>query len=48
VEKLKKEWNETPSFSKVRSESWEFQNPVHNQLKKICYTADRCTTKKAV
>ena len=30
VEKLKKEWNETPSFSKVRSESWEFQNPVHS------------------
>ena len=24
------------------------EGPVHNQLKKICYTADRSTTKKAV
>ena len=30
TEKLKTEWNITPSFDAVRSESWAFQNPAHS------------------
>lgn len=30
AEKLKAEWNQTPSFDRVRSESWAFQNPTHS------------------
>ena len=30
TEKLKTEWNITPSFDAVRSESWAFQIPVHS------------------
>lgn len=30
TEKLKTEWNITPSFDAVRSESWVFQNPAHS------------------
>lgn len=30
TEELKKKWNETPSFDRVRSESWAFQNPAHS------------------
>ncbi len=30
TEKIEEEWNETPSFDRVRSESWVFQNPVHS------------------
>lgn len=29
-EKLKEEWNETPSFDRVCSKSWPFQNPTHS------------------
>ena len=30
TEKLKTEWDKTPSFDAVRSESWAFQNPAHS------------------
>lgn len=30
TEKLKAEWNETPSFDAVRSKSWAFTNPAHS------------------
>lgn len=30
TEKLKAEWNETPSFDAVRSRSWTFTNPPHS------------------
>lgn len=30
TEKLKAEWNETPSFDAVRSKSWAFTNPTHS------------------
>lgn len=30
IEKLEKKWDTEPSFDKVRSESWIFQNPVHS------------------
>ena len=30
IQELKKEWDIEPSFDKVRSESWIFQNPVHS------------------
>lgn len=30
TEKLKEEWNETPSFDAVRSKSWAFTNPTHS------------------
>lgn len=30
TEKLKEEWDESPSFDRVRSGSWAFQNPTHS------------------
>lgn len=30
TEKLQQEWNETPSYSEVRSKSWVFNNPEHS------------------
>ena len=30
TETIKKEWNETPGFDRVRSKSWGFQNPAHS------------------
>lgn len=30
TDKLKTEWNKTPSFDAIRSESWTFQNPAHS------------------
>lgn len=30
TEKMEEKWNETPSFDRVRSKSWTFQNPVHS------------------
>lgn len=30
TEELKTEWNETPSYSEVRSKSWAFNNPAHS------------------
>lgn len=33
IEQLKQEWNEIPSFDKMRSEHWTFTNPEHN----YCY-----------
>lgn len=30
IEELKAEWNEKPSFNKVRSKSWVFCNPIHS------------------
>lgn len=29
IESKKEEWNKTPSYNEVRSESWVFPNPVH-------------------
>lgn len=30
AKKIKEEWEETPSFDKIRSKEWVFQNPVHS------------------
>ena len=30
IEKLEGEWGKSPSFGRVHSESWEFQNPAHS------------------
>lgn len=30
TEELKKEWNETPSYSEIRTKSWAFTNPEHS------------------
>ena len=29
-EQLQQEWNETPSYTEIRSHSWEFSNPEHS------------------
>lgn len=30
TKEIESEWNETPSFDKVRSKSWSFSNPTHS------------------
>lgn len=30
IKKFKEDWNQTPSFDEVRSESWVYQNPAHS------------------